>query len=317
MRTPAAEKKNNKRANIMSEINPTRKPSFVFFGTPEVSARFLTILLENGFIPKAVVTNPDKPVGRKKIITPPPVKVVAEMKAIPVLQPTKLDASFQETLRALDADFFVVFAYNKIFRADVLSIPRGVGPARGVIGVHPSFLPEYRGPSPFQTAILDGKTETGVTLYFLDEGIDSGPVLATSDPVAINDNDTYATLGEKLAVAGGALFVKNFGDIATGKIAPEPQDESRATYTKKFKTEDAFISAAEMGSGTFLPDSEKKVPDPISILRKINAFNPEPGAWTIRDDGKRVKLLKAKIADDGTLKPLVTQVEGEKPKTVR
>jgi methionyl-tRNA formyltransferase len=282
---------------------------YIFFGTPDFSARCLTILLDHGIVPITVVCNPDRPVGRKKIITPPPVKTAAQAwmattgKTIEILQPEKIDAEFRDHLRVLNSDFFVVYAYNKIFRKETLDVP-----LLGTIGIHPSLLPKYRGPSPFQTAILDGETQTGVTLYFLDEGIDSGPILAKSDPVPITDEDTFHSVAMKLAEVGANLFIKNISDIASKKITPQPQDESQATFTKKFKTEDGFVAPEDLAAA-IQGDAEKA----HSILRKINALNPEPGAWTTTTDGKRMKLLKAKIEGEH-LALVETQEEGQKTK---
>lgn len=279
---------------------------YIFFGTPSFSARCLAILLDHGMAPVAVVCNPDRPVGRKHIVTPPPVKtLIAERSAnIPVFQPEKLDAEFQAKLASLHPDLFVVFAYNKILRKEVLDMPR-----LGTIGVHPSFLPKYRGPSPFQTALLMGDAETGVTLYLLDVGVDSGPILARSKPVAITSADTFDSLGEKLTDAGGIMLLETLPLLYDGKIKPVPQNDADATYTKKFETEDGFIepndlSAAEQG------DAQKAA----SLDRKIRALNPDPGVWTMRG-GKRLKLLEAKI-QNGALRLVTTQFEGEKPKRI-
>ncbi len=217
---------------------------FIYFGTPYFSASCLEQLLKHDVIPAAVVCNPDRPTGRKKIITPPPTKLVAEKFDIPVLQPEKLDADFIEKLRAMQPDFFLVFAYNKIFRRNFLDIPR-----LGTIGVHPSFLPKYRGPSPFQTALLDGARETGVTLYLLDEGVDSGPVLARSPIVQIGGRETFESLALKLAGAGASLLIETLPKFIAGEIKPQSQDESQATFTKKFKTEDGFVSPEAGGGG--------------------------------------------------------------------
>ena len=282
--------------------------NYIFFGTPDFSAHCLKLLLEHGFVPKAIVCNPDRPTGRKKTITPPPVKVAAEDwsratgKELPVLQPEKLDATFQQVLRELNPDFFVVFAYNKIFRKNILDIPR-----LGTIGVHPSLLPEYRGPSPFQTALLDGKTQTGVTLYLLDEGVDSGPVLAVSEPVRITPTDDFRSLAFKLADVGGKLLVETIPKFLNGEIHPKPQNETQATFTKKFKTEDGFVDANELAA------AENGDPGKAAmIFNKIRAFNPEPGAWTMKD-GKRIKLLEATVVD-GRIKLVKTQKEGERSK---
>lgn len=277
---------------------------YIFFGTPSFSAQCLKILLEHDVSPVAVVCNPDRPLGRKHLITPPPTKqLIADCKAnIPVLQPEKLDAEFQTKLRTFQPDFFVVFAYNKIFRKDVLDIP-----PLGTIGVHPSFLPKYRGPSPFQTALLNGEMETGVTLYLLNEGVDSGPVLAQSKPVPIKATDTFDSLARKLADIGGNLLLETLPPFYEKKIKPVSQIDADATFTKKFKTEDGFVdpndlAVAEQGDALRAAYLE----------RKIRALNPEPGVWTARD-GKRLKLLEAKIIN-GALRLTVTQLEGEKAK---
>jgi methionyl-tRNA formyltransferase len=280
--------------------------NYIFFGTPSFSARCLEILLDHGMMPMAVVCNPDRPVGRKHIITPPPVKqLIADRgSSIPVFQPEKLDAEFQEKLKSFNPDFFVVFAYNKIFRKETLDIPR-----LGTVGVHPSFLPKYRGSSPFQTALLNGETETGVTLYLLDSGIDSGPILARSEPVAITDTDTFDSLAKKLSDIGGDLLVKILPSFYEGKITPMPQNETDATFTKKFKTEDGFVEPDDLAAA-----ENGNLEQATYLDRKIRALNPEPGAWTMRD-GKRLKLLEAKILNN-TLRLTVTQREGEKPKRV-
>ncbi len=278
--------------------------NYIFFGTPDIAARCLRILLDHGMVPSAVVCNPNRPTGRKHVITPPPVKtlIAHRQSPIPILQPEKLDAEFQAKLKAFNSDFFVVFAYNKILRKEVLDIPR-----LGTVGVHPSLLPKYRGPSPFQTALLDGETETGVTLYLLDEGVDSGPILTKSKPVPITETDTFASLAEKLSDIGGNLLVETLPPFYEGKIKPTPQDEAGASFTKKFKTACGFVepddlAAAEQG------DAHKAA----YLNRKIRALNPEPGVWTMRD-GKRLKLLEAKIVN-GALRLTVIQREGEKAK---
>ncbi len=278
--------------------------NYIFFGTPSFSAQCLKILSDNGMAPVAVVCNPDRPVGRKHIITPPPVKTLIEQsgKNIQIFQPEKLDTEFQAKLKSLNPDFFVVFAYNKILRKEILDIPR-----LGTIGVHPSFLPKYRGPSPFQTALLNGETKTGVTLYLLDEGVDSGSILVQSKPIAITGEDTFNSLAERLALVGGDILVETLPPFYEGKLSPEPQNEAEATFTKKFKAEDGFVdpndlAAAEQGDAA----------TSAYLDRKIRALNPEPGVWTMHD-GKRLKLLEAKI-ENGKLQLTVTQREGEKAK---
>lgn len=284
--------------------------NFIYFGTPDFSARCLEALLAHGLVPSAVVSNPDRPTGRKRTMTAPPVKTAVESwcrttgKTIEVFQPEKLDSDFQARLLALKPDFFVVFAYNKIFRKPILDIPR-----LGTVGVHPSFLPEYRGPSPFQTALLDGRTETGVTLYLLDEGIDSGPVLARSRTVEITPADGFDSLAAKLADIGGALLIETLPAFIKGAIRPEPQDEARATFTKKFKGEDGFVEPSDLAAA-----ERGKKEKATAIFNKIRAFTPEPGVWTMQN-GKRVKLLEADLQDN-VFRLVRTQEEGQRPKRI-
>ncbi len=282
--------------------------NFLFFGTPDFSAHCLELLLKHDFVPRAVVCNPDRPAGRKKVMTPPPVKTSAEAwnaahhANIEILQPEKLDADFVEKLKSFRADFFLVFAYNKIFRKNVLDIPR-----LGIVGIHPSFLPQYRGSSPFQTALLDNQKQTGVTLYVLDEGVDSGPILAASKPVEITKSDTSHSLAFKLADIGAQLALETLPRFVDGAITPQPQDGAKATLTRKFKTEDGFVDANDLALAE--QGDEKKSAE---IFGKIRAFTPEPGVWTLRD-GKRIKLLAATI-QNGALHLTKTQEEGQTPK---
>ncbi len=268
--------------------------NYIFFGTPEFAAIILEKLIKAGFPPLAVVCNPNRPVGRKKIITPPPTKVLAEKYNIQVFQPeTLVNSKFE--IRNSKFDFFVVAAYAKILPQEILAIPR-----LGVIGVHPSLLPKYRGPSPIQSAILNGEKETGVTLFLIDEKVDHGSILA-KNKLQIADNDNYETLLKKLAELGADLLIETLPKFLKSEIAPLPQNESQATYTKKFITEDGYV------------DLQKD--EPIIIERKIRALNPEPGVWTLMDiksEQKRVKLLEAELVD-AELKLTKIQVEGKKP----
>ena len=284
--------------------------NFIFFGTPDFSAHSLKLLLEHGFVPRAVVCNPDRPTGRKKIMTAPPVKTMIEAwnmahgTNIEIFQPEKLDAEFIGKLRSFNADFFLVFAYNKIFRKNVLEIPR-----LGIVGIHPSFLPKYRGSSPFQTALLNGETETGVTLYLLDEGIDSGPILAKSEPVEIKKEDTSHSLAMKLAEIGAHLAIETLPRFLNGEIKAKKQDESQETLTHKFKTEDGYVDPSDLSAA-----EENDLEKAKMIFNKIRAFTPEPGVWTMRN-GKRIKLLTATI-ENGLLRVDQIQEEGQKPKSV-
>lgn len=279
--------------------------NYVFFGTPRFADIVLTELLAAGLPPIAVVCNPDRPIGRKHIITPPPVKqsIAHSGKPVHIFQPEKLDAAFEQELAALRPDFFVVAAYAKIIPQSVLDIAR-----LGTLGTHPSLLPKYRGASPIQSAILNGEKETGVSIYLMDAKMDHGPILI-SETLPIRENEDYPELEEDLAHLGGRLLVKIIPDFSAGKASGTEQNDTEATFTKKFVTEDGFISkedlvAAEAGD----------IEQANRIARMIRALNPEPGTWTLRN-GKRIKLLSAKIQDKKLHLTLI-QREGEKAKNI-
>ncbi len=273
--------------------------NYVFFGTPEFAAIILEKLVKTGFPPVALVCNPDRPVGRKKIITPPPTKVVALSANILVLQPEKLDKEFLEKLRELNADFYVVAAYGKILKKEILDIPK-----LGVIGVHPSLLPKYRGASPIQSAILNQESETGVDLFMIDEKVDNGPVLQ-SKILKIRDQN-YKELEKELAELGAELLVETMPKFAKGEVKPVPQNDSEATYTEKFETEDGLIDYEILKKA-----QEGDLNLSKEIDAKIRALSAEPGAYTIKD-GKRIKLLKSAV-EGNILKIIEMQIEGKTP----
>ena len=275
--------------------------NYVFFGTPRFAELVFHELIAAGMPPAAVVCNPDRPVGRRRIMTPPQVKQLAERNGIRVLQPEKLDTAFEQELAALRPDFFVVAAYAKIIPQSVLDIAR-----LGTLGTHPSLLPKYRGASPIQSVLLNGETRTGATIYLMDAKMDHGPILA-QDELAIRGNETYLELEGSLAQQAGRLLAKTIPPFFAGTLEPRPQNESDATFTKKFTTENGFVpehdlAAAESGDAAL---AER-------IDRMIRALDPEPGAWTTRE-GKRIKLLAARN-ENGTLRLTRIQREGEKPK---
>jgi methionyl-tRNA formyltransferase len=198
-------------------------------------------------------------------------------------------------------EFFVVAAYSKIIPKEILEIPR-----LGAIGVHPSLLPKYRGPSPIQTAILNGDEITGVTLYLMDEKLDHGPILRNEKLEMRNEN--YETLNSQLAELGADLlieFLRKYENLREYESAP--QDENQATYTKKFKTEDAYIEPESL-----LKAQNEGGETALKIDRKIRALNPEPGTWTLQN-GKRMKILEAGLMADNKLKLKKIQFEGKKP----
>ncbi len=280
---------------------------YVFFGTPEFASIILEKLIAAGFIPDAVVCNPDRPVGRKKVITAPPVKArimnydLRIRNKIQILQPEDPKSIFLN-LKSLTPDFFIVAAYAKILSKDIVEIP-----SLGTIGVHPSLLPKYRGASPIQGAILAGEKETGITLYLLDEKMDHGPILAQQELEFTISNLQFTKLLKELAMLGGDLLAETLPKFIGGEIVPKPQNESEATYTKKFSTEDAFVKEKELESA--LSGDNPEIAD--VIYRKILALTPEPGIWTLKDN-KRVKLLEAEL-QNGKLVLKIIQNEGQKP----
>ena len=257
------------------------------------------------------VCNPDRPVGRKKVITAPLTKTVAQKYGIPVLQPEKLDESFTLHASRFTSQFAIVAAYAKIIPKDVIELF-----PKGVIGVHPSLLPKYRGASPIQSAILGGEKETGVTLYMLDEKMDHGKTVS-SVKCQVSSNDAYETLLQKLAELSGQLLVKTLPKFVEGKMVPQAQDEARATFTKKFATQDGFVDEKDLNDA-LAGDAQKA----NEVDRKIRALNPEPGVWTYANshsewahtnkihNGTRVKFLDAKIEDGRLVLVRILEVGG-------
>ncbi len=276
--------------------------NFVFFGSPNFASIILEKLVKAGFIPAAVVCNPDKPVGRKKIITPPAVKSLILKHSswnMDILQPENLDSDFQFQVSGFKPDVFIVAAYAKILPKEIIAIPK-----MGAIGVHPSLLPKHRGSAPIQNQILQGDKTGGTTLFLIDEKMDNGPILSQKE-IAI-ENQNYEELEKELADLSAELLIETLPKFLEKKITPQKQNSSFATYTKKFTSQDGFIEFAD------LEKAQKGGEIAIKIGRKIRALNPEPGVWTIYQN-KRVKILKAEISAEGKLKLITIQWEGKKP----
>lgn len=271
---------------------------YVFFGSPEFAAIILRCLIATGMPPALVVCNPDRPVGRKKIITSPPTKMIAAKHGIPVCQPERLSVdSLSLTPSSFSSiDFFLVAAYAQIIPEKVLKLPR-----LGTIGVHPSLLPYYRGATPIQSVILNGDTETGVTLYTMDDKMDHGEIVK-NEKCKVKNEETYTTLLKKLAELSGVLLIETLSKFMKGEIILTPQDHTQATFTKKFETADGFVDLAK--------------DDPIIIDRKVRALNPDPGVYTFVDGKRRMKILETEIVDE-KLQLIKVQMDGKKPITVR
>src|SRR3989304_2949989 len=195
------------------------RPRIIFFGTPVFGQIVLRKLSDDNFNIVAVVTQPNRPVGRDQKLTPSPVKTLANERKIPVLTPadkTKLLATGSRLL-ALKPTLLVVASYGMIIPQEILRLPE-----KGALNVHPSLLPKYRGASPIQAAILNGETETGVTIILMDEQMDHGPILA-QEKIALDPAETTSTAMSKLAQFGGGILARTIPGSLNGKIAPPPQ----------------------------------------------------------------------------------------------
>ncbi len=229
-----------------------------------------------------VVTQPDKPVGRKQVLTPPPVKLKAENLKLKVLQPEKLRSNpeFVEGLKNLNADIGIVAAYGKLIPPEIFNLPE-----HGILVVHPSLLPKYRGPSPVQAAILNGDEKTGVTIMKIDEEMDHGDIISSAK-YQIPDDVSFNEINNGIWQLGAELLTKTLPDYLVGKIKARAQDHSQATFTKKFITADGEIKPGDTAEIAY---------------NKIRALNPEPGTYfLIYTNGKptRLKILAAKLAHD-------------------
>jgi methionyl-tRNA formyltransferase len=244
----------------------------VFMGTPPFAVPSLEALAREYEV-VAVFTQPDRPARRGRRLTPSAVKEAAVGWGLPVLQPESLrHENVVAQLRDLEPRVMVVAAYGEILRPQVLAIP----PA-GVINVHPSLLPKYRGASPIEGALLAGEQETGVTIMLMDEGMDTGPILAQRS-IAIELEDSAGSLGERLARLGAELLLDTLAPWLDGRIEARPQDGAQATYTKPVSKEDAVIDWA-------LPAME--------IWHRVRAYNPRPGARTWWE-GDQLNVLRGR-----------------------
>ncbi|HEY9443533.1 MAG TPA: methionyl-tRNA formyltransferase, partial [Gemmatimonadales bacterium] len=245
----------------------------VFFGTPDFAVVSLKAMLRERISVVGVVTQPDKPQGRSRTtLVPPPVKVVAQAEGLPILQPTRpVGDLFLAAVRRLEPDLGVVVAYGHVLRREVLDLP-----PRGLINVHASLLPRFRGAAPIQHAILSGDRETGVCIMRMEEGLDTGPVLhRVATP--ISDDETAGTLSRRLATLGATALVEAISLLGAGLERPQPQDDSAATYAPKVSRELARLDWTR---------------DAQTLERQVRAFDPAPGAWTTLDAAP-VKLFAA------------------------
>lgn len=249
-------------------------------GTPDFSVPILHNLIQSEYEVVLVVTQPDRPKGRKKVITPPPVKVEAEKHHIPVFQPEKIRHDYQEILD-YQPDLIVTAAYGQILPNELLE-----GPKFGCINVHASLLPELRGGAPIHYAIVEGKKETGITIMYMVEKLDAGDIL-TQRSIPIDEKDHVGTLHDKLSNVGTALLMDTLPKLFTGEITPVKQDDSKATFASNIKREQEKI------------DWQRSNRD---IYNQIRGLHPWPVAFTTYQN-KTMKIWWAE--------PLDIQYQGE------
>jgi len=262
----------------------------IFFGSPDFAVPCLDALHEVAEI-VTVVTQPDRPKGRGLALAPPPVKVRATELGLPVLQPTKIrPPAFAAQLAALGADVGVVVAYGRILPRAVLDAPR-----LGCVNIHASLLPRWRGAAPIHWAIVHGDAETGVCLMQVDEGLDSGPVLAV-EGTPIGPEETAGELFERLARLGAELLRRELPRYVGGELVPQPQAETEATYAKMLEKTDGRVDFAR---------SAREVHD------RVRGMSPWPGAYADLG-GSRVKLHRTHVVEpEGTVAPSGTVVAAD------
>ncbi len=251
----------------------------VFMGTPDYAVNTLEALIKSKHEVAAVFAQPDKPVGRKQILTPPPVKVCACEHNIPVFQPNTLrDGEALEILKEMNPDVIVVVAYGKILPKEILDLPK-----YGCVNGHASLLPKYRGSAPIQYAILCGETETGVTTQLMDEGIDTGDILETVT-TKIGEEETAEELFNRLAVLSADLMISTLEKLEKGEITPVPQNHEEATYAPIIKKEMARLDFTKTAT---------------EIHNAVRGYYSWPCAFFMLG-GKRIKVISAKIGDKTT-----------------
>ena len=250
----------------------------MFMGTPEIAATCLSRLVADGHGVVACVTGEDKPRGRGKVMTPTPVKALALELGIPVYTPRTLrDEAFLEILRVVNPDLIAVVAYGKILPPAVLDFPK-----YGCINAHVSLLPKYRGAAPMQRAIMNGEEKTGVTIMYMDVGLDTGDMLLREE-LPIDDSDNFETIHDKLGALGASLIVRTLDALKKGECPRIPQEESGATYAAKITKEDCLIDFSQSAR---------------AVHNQIRGLSPIPLSFTHTPDGKLLKVTRAQIREE-------------------
>lgn len=245
----------------------------IFMGTPAFSVPILERLVDQ-FDVCAVVTQPDRPVGRKRQLTPPPVKLAARAHEIPVLQPARIRTDYEAILQ-LEPDLIVTAAYGQIVPKAVLDAPR-----YGCINVHASLLPKYRGGAPIHQAIIDGEQETGITIMYMTETLDAGDMLSQR-AIPIEMDDDVESMHNKLSVLGADLLLETMGKIEAGTVNRQPQDHAQATFAPNIRREQERINWSK---------------DATALANQVRGMRPWPVAYTTVA-GKRMKIWASQVGE--------------------
>jgi methionyl-tRNA formyltransferase len=254
----------------------------VFLGTPAFAVPTLERLVECGHQVLAAVTQPDRPKGRGQSLAPPPVKEAALRLGVPVYQPERVKRPESvDYLRSLAPEAMVVVGYGQIIPQFIIDIP-----PLGILNVHASLLPKYRGAGPIQWAIVNGETSTGVTIMRIDAGLDTGPMLLKAE-TAIGADETAIDLGRRLSVMGADLLVEALDALAAGRVVPQPQDNSQATYAPMLKKEDGRIDWSRSA---------------VQIHNQVRGMQPWPGAYSIFRGGA-LHIWRARATEAGAGHP--------------
>jgi methionyl-tRNA formyltransferase len=261
----------------------------VFMGSPDFALETLKALADH-YLVVGVVTQPDRPAGRGRVLTPPPVKILAEELDLPVIQPIRLqDTETMAKLREWKPDLFVVAAFGQILRQEVLGLP-----PYGSLNVHASLLPRWRGAAPIQAAILHGDEQTGVTIMKMDSGVDTGPLLSQRT-LSIQRNETASSLTPKLAMLGAELLIETLPAYLNGDLQPQPQ-QGEHTYAPMLKKSDGELDFSQSAS---------------ALECKIRAYNPWPGAFMTWQNG-RLKIHQARAVSFAEIDRLTSMEPGQR-----
>lgn len=259
----------------MANSKNNLKMKIVFMGTPEIGAQLFESLVSLGIDFSAVITNPDKPKGRGKEISMSPVKITAIKNNIPVFEP-KNKSELTDSIKKLTPDLVIVGAFGTMIPNEALTIPKF-----GMINFHPSLLPEYRGPSPITTPIINNDPKTGVTIMFVSEGMDEGDIIDQKE-IKLTSNETFSNLSAKLVELGAKMIAEIIPLLIKNEVKRTPQDDSRATYTKKVEKKDGQINWKDQTAE--------------EIERMSRAYESWPGVYSFWN-GKKINFYKISVSN--------------------